>query len=90
MIRWGVYGVRDSLVSVLLPRCFLVRGYNGPEWADPVFRKAHMFGPEDMGTFWYMAVSSYLFIGILGLWVVIALYLGKTYQKAVDEAKIVC
>ena len=74
--------INDQHKSVMLT--------NGPEWADPVFRKANMFGPNDVGSFWYMALSSYLFIGILGLWVVVALYLGRTYQKAVDQNKVVC
>lgn len=63
---------------------------NGPEWADAKFAKANMFGPNDTGTLWHMALSSYLFFGIIAVWVVVALYLGRTYQKAVDEQKVVC
>jgi ATP:ADP antiporter, AAA family len=63
---------------------------NGPEWANKEFAKTHMFGPLDKGTFFHIAVSSYVFFGILAVWVVIALYLGRTYQKHVDENKIVC
>ena len=74
--------INDQHKSVMLT--------NGPEWADPVFRKANMFGPNDIGSFWYMALSSYMFIGILAMWVVVALYLGRTYQKAVDQGKVVC
>ena len=49
-----------------------------------------MFGPNDTGTFWHIALSSYLFFGIIAVWVVVALYLGRTYQKHVDENKVVC
>ncbi len=63
---------------------------NGPEWADPAYAKMHMFGPSDTATFWYMALSSYLFIGVIAMWIVVALYLGRTYQHAVDNKKVVC
>ncbi len=63
---------------------------NGPEWADKAFAKEHMFKPEDVGSFWYMAMSCYLFLGILAVWVFVALYLGRTYQRAVDNNKVVC
>jgi len=63
---------------------------NGPEWADAAYSKAHMFKPEDLGSFWYMAMSCYLFLGILAVWVFVALYLGRTYQRAVDSNKVVC
>jgi len=63
---------------------------NGPEWADPAYAKANMFGPGDTGSFWYMALSCYFFIGIIALWIVVALYLGRTYQRAVDNNKVVC
>ena len=63
---------------------------NGPEWKDYAFQKANMFGPADKGTFWHMALSSYLFFGIIAVWIMVALYLGRTYQKHVDENKVVC
>jgi AAA family ATP:ADP antiporter len=63
---------------------------NGPEWAARDFARQNMFGPLDKGTFWHIALSSYLFLGIIGVWVVVALYLGRTYQKAVDQNKVVC
>ena len=63
---------------------------NGPEWADRNFAKTNMFGPNDTGTFWHIALSSYLFFGIIAVWVMVALYLGRTYQKHVDENKVVC
>ncbi len=63
---------------------------NGPQWADKAFRKEHMFQPEDLGSFWYMAISCYFFLGVLAVWVFVALYLGRTYQKAVDSNKVVC
>jgi ATP:ADP antiporter, AAA family len=63
---------------------------NGPEWSDQTFARAHMFSDIDKGTYWHMALSSYLFFGILALWFFIALYLGRTYQRAVEENKVVC
>lgn len=64
--------------------------WNGPEWANKEFAKSHMFGAEDKGTFWHIALSSYLFFGIIALWFFLALYLGRTYKKAVDENRVVC
>lgn len=63
---------------------------NGPEWANREFAKANMFSAEDKGTFWHIALSSYLFFGIIAIWIVVALYLGRTYQKAVDRNEVVC
>lgn len=68
---------------------------NGPEWGingklNEAFAKKHMFGEMDKGTVWHMAISSYIFFGIIAVWVVVALYLGRTYQKAVDSNKVVC
>ncbi len=74
--------LNDQHKSVLLT--------NGPKWADPAYAKANMFGPEDTASFWYMALSSYLFIGVIAAWVVVALYLGRTYQRAIDDKKVVC
>lgn len=64
---------------------------NGPEWTDKAFAKEHMFDRSlDKGTFWHIALSSYLFFGVIAIWIVVALYLGRTYQKAVDEKRVVC
>lgn len=63
---------------------------NGPEWADPEFARTHMFGPLDLGSYWYMAMSSYFFVGILALWVIVALYLGRTYQRAIETNEAIC
>ena len=38
----------------------------------------------------YMAVSCYFSFGLIAAWVLVALYLGKTYEKAVSEKRIVC
>ena len=38
----------------------------------------------------FIAFSSYLSIGLLGAWLIVALYLGKTYEKAVEQDKVVC
>lgn len=63
---------------------------NGPEWANQAFRKANVFGASDVGSFWYIAMTSYLFFGIIAVWFFVALYLGRTYQKAVDQKRVVC
>ncbi|MBA3751189.1 hypothetical protein H0X06_00085 [Candidatus Dependentiae bacterium] len=69
---------------------------NGPEWGangklNETFAKKNMFDVNlDKGTFYHMAISSYLFFGIIAVWIVVALYLGRTYQKAVDANKVVC
>lgn len=64
---------------------------NGPEWSSKEFAKQNMFNPAlDKGSFWHIAMSSYLFFGVIALWVMVALYLGRTYQKAVDEQRVVC
>ena len=38
----------------------------------------------------FIAFSSYLSFGLLGAWLLVALYLGKTYEKAVEQDKVVC
>ncbi len=67
---------------------------NGPEWGTAgklnEYAKTNMFKGADKGTMLHMAVSSYIFFGIIALWIVVALYLGRTYQKAVDANKVVC
>ena len=67
---------------------------NGPEWGTGgklnEFAKKNMFSDIDKGTMFHMAISSYIFFGIIAVWVVVALYLGRTYQKAVDSNKVVC
>ena len=47
------------------------------------------FGPAN-GLTYLIAFSSYLSFGLLGAWLLVALYLGKTYEKAVAEDKVVC
>lgn len=70
---------------------------NGPEWTiegtsklNPEFVQKNMFSSIDKGTMFHMALSSYIFLGVIALWVVVALYLGRTYQRAVDTNKVVC
>lgn len=48
------------------------------------------YGDPIAGLAGYIAVSSYLSIGLLGAWLVVALYLGRTYEKAVSQDKLVC
>ena len=63
---------------------------NGPQWADKAFSKANVFGPNDLGSFWYIVMTSYLFFGIIAVWFFVALYLGRTYQKAANEKRVIC
>lgn len=48
------------------------------------------YGDSAKGLAAYIALSSYFSIGLLGAWVLVALYLGKTYEKAVEQDKVVC
>jgi ATP:ADP antiporter, AAA family len=48
------------------------------------------YGSTAAGLAAYIAVASYFSVGLLGAWLLVALYLGKTYEKAVDEKKVVC
>ena len=38
----------------------------------------------------FIAFSSYLSFGLIAAWLIVALYLGKTYEKAVEQDKLVC
>ena len=38
----------------------------------------------------FIAFSSYLSFGLIAAWVLVALYLGKTYEKAVAKDEVVC
>ena len=38
----------------------------------------------------FIAMSSMLSLGLIGVWIFCALYLGKTHKKAVSENKVVC
>ena len=44
----------------------------------------------EAGILFHIAVSTYLSVGLLVAWFVVALYLGKTYQRAVDRDEVVC
>ena len=48
------------------------------------------YGDQAAGLAAYIALASYFSIGLLGAWVLVALYLGKTYEKAVEQDKVVC
>ena len=45
---------------------------------------------EVAGKSYYIAVAAILGYSLIGLWFVVALFLGKTYQKAIDEKRVVC
>jgi ATP:ADP antiporter, AAA family len=47
------------------------------------------YGAVD-GLAYLIALSSYLSFGLLAAWLLVALYLGKTYEKAVEQDKVVC
>ena len=38
----------------------------------------------------FIGITSVLSLGLLGVWVMVALYLGKTHKKATDENRVVC
>lgn len=44
----------------------------------------------DAGLAAFIAFSSYLSFGLIAAWILVALYLGKTYEKAVEQDKVVC
>jgi len=45
---------------------------------------------ESAGMLFHIALSTYLSVGLLAGWLIAALYLGKTYQQAVDRDEVVC
>ena len=44
---------------------------------------------EAAGVAKYMALCAYASIGIIGVWLVLALYMGKTYTKAAEEKRLI-
>lgn len=65
----------------------LVR-FNGPAWGNMKAVRSLLYTPGDLGSYWHIALTSYLFLGICGVWMVVAIYLGRTYQKAIDTKKL--
>ncbi len=51
------------------------------------FEKA--LGPQ-AGLAWHIAIGSYLSFGLIVAWFFVALYLGRTHKKAIDQNKVVC
>ena len=47
-----------------------------------------MFGPA--GISMHIAVCTYFSFGLLAAWFFVAFILGKTYEKAIKEQKLVC
>lgn len=47
------------------------------------------FGPQ-AGIVWHIAIGTYVSFGLIALWFFVALYLGRTYKKAVDQNKVIC
>ena len=45
---------------------------------------------QAQGLTYLIAFSSYLSFGLLAAWLMVALYLGKTYEKAVEKDEVVC
>jgi len=42
------------------------------------------------GSMFYISVCSYISFGLIGVWLVIALLMGRRYTKAIDEKHIIC
>ncbi len=47
------------------------------------------FGKE-VGFVYFIAVGSYLSFGLIAAWLIVALYLGKRYEKAIENNEVVC
>lgn len=47
------------------------------------------FGKE-AGIMMHVTIGSFMSLGLAAVWVLIALYLGRTYSKAVQEKRVVC
>ncbi len=43
-----------------------------------------------VGKSYYMLMASVLGYGLVGIWFFVAIYLGKTHKKAIDEKRVVC
>ena len=45
---------------------------------------------EPLGLMFFLTISTVFSLGLIGLWVMIAVYVAKTYNKAIAEDKVVC
>jgi AAA family ATP:ADP antiporter len=51
--------------------------------------KGLLYGASDIGSFYHIMFTSFLFFGVCGVWLLVAIYLGRTYQNAVNKKKLV-
>jgi ATP/ADP translocase len=56
-----------------------------------LYRKPLMlkFGPQE-GLNMFITYCAYMSVGIIAVWFFVALYLGRTFKKAVDEQREIC
>ena len=47
-------------------------------------------GKDVLSSNMYLLILTSISFGIIGVWVFVALFLGKRYNKAIEEAKPVC
>lgn len=83
----GSKGIGSTISALHKP---LVIKVNGVGWTNFDKVRKLFYGATDLGSSWHIAITSYLFFGICGLWFFLALYLGRSYQKAVDKNEVVC
>ncbi len=62
----------------------------GPEWADPKFMLTNRFTSVDTISFWYIALCSYSFLGVIAVWLVVAYFLGNAHRRAIEENRVIC
>jgi len=63
---------------------------NGPEWACEKFRNANVFSCIDQASIYHLALSTYLFFGIISVWVLVAYYIAKQYENAIKSKQNIC
>ena len=42
------------------------------------------------GAAWFITISSGISLGLVGIWFFVAVFVGKTFNKAIKEKKVVC
>lgn len=87
---FGSRGSKATASGANMLHPVLVKNMNGAGWANFDKIKGMLYGSGDLGSALHIGIASYLFLGVCGIWFFLALYLGRTYQKAVDNNKVVC
>lgn len=59
--------------------------YKGQAWIESIGSGIAKITPGLL-----LVSNSYLFFGIIAVWILIVLYLGRAYQKAVDKNRVIC